>query len=282
MKIMVSGSHGLVGTALVNHFSKEAHEVIRIGRDFSKPVDFEEVDGVVHLAGESIADGRWNAAKKERIESSRVDGTSLLAKQISKAKTKPGVFISASAIGYYGDRRVEELTETSQPGTGFLPEVCAKWEEATAPAQQAGVRTVFLRTGIVLSQEGGALKKMLPPFKMGAGGILGDGKQYMSWISLADMVGTINFLIQQEACSGAYNLVSPNPVTNHEFTKVLGNVLHRPTIMPLPAFAARLMFGEMADALLLSSTKVLPKKLLEAGYKFKHADLKPALEEILK
>jgi len=282
MKIMVSGSHGLVGSALLESLKKQGHEVVRLGRDFTKPLDFEGVDAVVHLAGENIAKGRWNNAKKQRIESSRVDGTSQLANQIALSKNKPRVIISASAIGFYGDRGNEELSEESEAGSGFLPEVCVKWENAAQPATDAGVRTVFLRTGIVLSREGGALKKMLPPFKMGGGGILGDGKQHMSWISLDDMVGIIEFLIHKGACSGAFNLVSPNPVTNHDFTKVLGNVLHRPTILPLPAFAARLMFGEMADALLLSSAKVLPKKLLEAGYQFKHPDLKPALEEILK
>ena len=282
MKILLSGSHGLIGTALKAHLLHCGHEVIPLHRDMSLSLDFAGVDAVVHLAGENIASGRWTTAKKRRIESSRVDSTLLLAKQMAASKEKPSVFISASAIGYYGDRGNEELTELSHAASGFLADVCARWEKSALPAFDAGIRTVHLRTGIVLSREGGALKKMLPPFKMGGGGIMGSGKQYMSWISLADVVGIIDHLIAHEEVRGAVNVVSPNPVTNAEFTKTLGKVLHRPAIIPMPAIAARLLFGEMAEALLLSSARVLPEKLLDAGYEFKHADLESTLEDILR
>ncbi|NNJ70538.1 MAG: TIGR01777 family protein [Kiritimatiellales bacterium] len=282
MKVIISGSHGLVGSALKAHLEADGCSVEALSRDFTKPINFEGVDAVVHLAGESIATGRWNTSKKKRIEESRVVGTRQLAEQLAKSPAKPKVFISASAIGYYGDRDDEILSEESAAGTGFLSSVCEKWEESTLPAESAGIRTVKIRTGIVLSKKGGALAKMLPPFKMGGGGKLGNGRQYMSWISLYDMVGIIRFLIENENIHGPVNLVAPNAVTNLEFTKVLGTVLHRPVIMPLPAFAARLIFGEMADALLLSSTRVIPQKLLDNGYQFKHADLQPALEDSLK
>ncbi len=282
MKVYISGSHGLIGSALKERLEAEGCTVEGLSRDFKQLISFEGVDAVVHLAGESIAEGRWNAAKKKRIEVSRVVGTRQLAEQLANSSVKPKVFISASAIGYYGDRNDEILNETSAAGTGFLSAVCEKWEESALPAEQAGIRTVKIRTGIVLSKQGGALAKMLPPFKMGGGGKLGSGKQFMSWISLDDMVGIIPFLIENENVSGPVNLVAPNAVTNLEFTKALGAVLHRPVVMPLPAFAARLIFGEMADALLLSSTRVTPKKLLDKGYSFKHADLQSALESILK
>ena len=281
MNILISGSHGLVGTALLTSLEEEGHQVARLGRDFARPIAFEGIDAVIHLAGESIAEGRWNAAKKERIERSRVDGTTELSRLIAESSHKPRVFISASAIGYYGDRSDEKLSEKSEPGSGFLPAVCAKWEAATRPAEEAGVRVVKLRTGIVLSTQGGALNKMLFPFKMGGGGVLGSGQQYMSWISLDDMIGAIRFLLFDSSLEGPVNLVAPNAVTNHEFTKTLGKALGRPTVMPMPAFAARLLFGEMADALLLSSARVVPEKLSEAGYAFTHRDLQSALEDIL-
>lgn len=281
MKICISGSHGLIGSALVKKLESEHHTVIRLSRNLDQSVDFNDIDAVIHLAGESIAEGRWNPAKKKRIGDSRVGGTHTLSKLIAKSSNKPSVLISASAIGYYGDRSNEKLSEVSAPGEGFLPDVCKKWEEATKPALEAGVRVATIRTGIVLDARGGALHKMLPPFKMGGGGILGNGKQYMSWISLEDMVNAICFLIFDSTIKGPVNLVSPKAITNFEFTKTLGKVLHRPTIMPLPAFAARILFGEMADALLLASTRVEPVKLIESGYKFKHADLTSALEDIL-
>lgn len=282
MKILLSGSHGLIGSELKRRLESEGHAIEPLSRDFSQPIDFSGVDAVIHLAGENIAEGRWTKEKKQRIKESRVEGTKLLAEQIANNPSKPSVFISASAIGYYGDRSDESLDESSAPGTGFLSEVCIKWENASKAAEAAGIRTVQIRTGIVLAKEGGALKKMLPPFKMGGGGILGDGRQYMSWISLEDEINAISFILREKSISGPVNLVSPQPLQNKSFTKILGQVLHRPTFMPLPAFAARLVFGEMADALLLSSTRVEPRKLVRSGFAFKHQELKHALEDILK
>jgi len=281
MNIYLSGSNGLVGTAVKSALEAEGHSVTGLGRDFSKPLDFSGVDAVIHLAGENIAEGRWNAAKKARIKDSRLIGTRKLAEQLAASDHKPAVFISASATGFYGDTGSETITEASAAGTGFLPEVCVQWEASTKPAEDAGIRTVHLRTGIVLSKKGGALKKMLPPFLLGGGGILGSGKQFMSWITLADMVGAIKFAIENDSLHGPVNLTAPNPVDNTEFTKVLGRVIKRPTIAPLPGFAAKLIFGEMADAILLSGTKVLPTKLTEAGYTFTHATLEPALRDVM-
>jgi len=282
MKILISGSSGLVGSALRSSLEKDGHEVGSLPRTYEAPIDFSDVDALVHLAGENIADGRWTAEKKRRIEDSRVIGTRQLAEQLARSTAKPSVFISASAIGFFGNRGAEVLDENSTAGNDFLAQVCRKWEEASAPAAEAGIRIVNIRTGIVLSTEGGALKKMLLPFKMGGGGILGTGQQYMSWISLIDEVKAIRFLLENERIHGAVNLVSPNPITNHEFTKTLGKALHRPTIVPMPGFAARLLFGEMADALLLGSTRVIPKKLVDAGYEFCHPDLDSALKDILR
>ena len=219
--------------------------------------------------------------RTKRIEESRVKGTAQLAEQLADSDHKPSVFICASAIGFYGNRGDDMIVEDSASGEGFLPQVCVKWETAALPAAQAGIRTVWIRTGIVLSKEGGALKKMLPPFNMGAGGILGSGRQYMSWISLADEVAAIRFLIENNSVSGAVNLTAPNPETNREFTKTLGRALKRPTVLPMPAFAVRMLFGEMGVELLLGSTRVLPKKLTDAGYEFQHPHLASALEDIL-
>jgi uncharacterized protein (TIGR01777 family) len=281
MKILISGSSGLVGSALRKSLESEGHVVDALPRTYEDAIDFTGIDAVVHLAGEPIAEGRWNESKKLRIEESRVKNTRQLAEQLAASEAKPSVFISASAIGLYGSRGDEELDENSAAGNDFLAEVCRKWEEAAAPAADAGIRTVNIRTGIVLSTAGGALQKMLPPFKMGGGGIMGNGRQFMSWISLADEVKAIRFLLETPSISGPVNLVSPQPLTNHDFTKTLGKVLGRPTFLPLPAFAARIIFGEMADALLLGSTCVIPKKLVDSGYEFCHADLQHALEDIL-
>lgn len=281
MKLLLSGSTGLIGTALRTEFEREGDAVVAIPRTPGDGFDFSGADAVVHLAGESIANGRWTPEKKRRIEESRVGGTSRISERIAAAKNKPMVFITASAIGYYGNRGDEALTEKSPVGSGFLSQVCKKWEHATECAKMDGIRTVHLRTGIVLSPAGGALKKMLTPFRFGAGGIMGSGDQFMSWISISDVVGIIRFLIADDQISGPVNVVSPNPLTNREFTKTLGTVLHRPTVMPLPAMAARLLFGEMADALLLSSTRVLPEKLMAGGYVFRYPVLKPALEHLL-
>jgi len=280
MKIAISGSHGFIGSALTARLEASGDTVMPLTRDLAKPIDLSGVDAVIHLAGENISTGRWTAAKKKRIRESRISGTDQLSRQLAQSPHKPKVFISGSAIGYYGNRSDELLNEKSAAGSGFLCEVCKQWEQSARPAIESGIRTVHLRTGIVLAQHGGALAKMLFPFKVGAGGILGNGRQYMSWITLDDAVEAIRFILSNESINGPLNLVAPNPVTNHEFTKTLGKALHRPAIMPLPGFAARLIFGEMADHLLLSSTRVVPEKLLEAGYRFKYEQLDRALEDI--
>lgn len=297
MKILVSGSHGLVGKALLRSLTDDGHEVIRLVRGeraFGSPevewqpdegrIDAEHLEGinaVVHLAGESIASGRWTAEKKRTIRDSRVKGTALLSAAIARLSRPPSVFLSASAIGYYGDRDDELLNETSAPGKDFLSSVCAEWEAATRTAAEKGIRTVCARFGIILDVNGGALAKMLPPFRMGVGGRVGDGKQWMSWIALDDVISGLKFLIEDQAVQGPVNFVAPNPVTNAEFTKTLGRVLSRPTIFPVPAFGVRLVFGEMADALLLSSQRVEPSVLEDKGFLFNWPTLEPALRHLL-
>jgi hypothetical protein len=298
MKILVSGAHGLVGKALSTALTNEGHEIVslvRRDRVVGKPevewhpnqglIDAERIEGfdaVVHLAGESIASGRWNKRKKTAIRESRVKGTALLSQSIARLSRPPTAFICASAIGYYGNRGDELLTENSAPGNEFLSEVCVAWEKASGAAAEVGIRTVNTRFGIILDKNGGALEKMVTPFRMGIGGKVGDGKQWMSWIAFGDVVGGLRFVIENSSLKGPVNFVAPNPVTNAEFTKTLGDVLSRPTIFPVPAFAARLAFGEMADALLLASQKVAPTRLLENGFGFQYEELKPALKHILK
>ncbi len=281
MNIYISGSNGLIGSALKQSLLDDGHTVKGLGRDFSQPINFEGIDGVIHLAGENIAEGRWSKTKKDLIKSSRVDNTQKLSNQIYNSEHKPNVFISASAIGFYGDTGSDLITENSPAGKGFLPEVSIDWEAATKPVENAGVRVIHLRTGIVLSKKGGALKKMLPPFLLGGGGILGSGKQYMSWISIDDMIGAIKFLVNDSSLKGPFNLTAPKPVNNKDFTKILGKVIKRPTILPLPGFIAKLIFGEMAEALLLSGSNVIPEKLLDSGYIFKHSELREALKDLL-
>ena len=296
MNIAISGSSGLIGKALATALERDGQRVLRLVRraaqgpleaEFNvetRRIDAEKlegVDAVVHLAGENIAAGRWTTKQKERILASRVNGTRLLCEALAKLKTRPHVLISASAIGYYGDRGEESLTEASPSGTGFLAEVCREWEAATHPAQQAGIRVVQLRTGVVLSSDGGALPKMLTPFRLGLGGRIGSGRQYWSWIGLADLVRIIQFALQTPLLSDPVNAVAPQPVTNLEFTKTLGRVLHRPTIFPLPAFIARLMLGEMANELLLASQRVVPNKLRNQHFEFQHSDLESALRAAL-
>lgn len=293
MKILISGASGLIGKAIANHLSQEGHQILSLLRntittpywDLEKKIielgDNHKIDVVIHLAGENIAAGRWNQQKKDRILKSRVEGTKLIATFFSKAKYRPRVIISGSAIGIYGNRGTEELTEESTKGSGFLSEVCAQWERSISSVSESGIRVVNVRFGMVLSSKGGALAKMLFPFKIGLGGIIGDGDQYISWISINDVVGVINHIINNENLSGPINVVSPNPVTNFNFTKVLGRILHRPTVLPLPAFLAKLIFGEMAEELLLSSTKVSPNKLLKSGYSFQEPTLDIALAKLL-
>jgi uncharacterized protein (TIGR01777 family) len=237
-------------------------------------------DAVVHLAGESIF-GRWTAAKKAKIRDSRVAGTLNLAAALAQAEEKPQVFICGSAIGYYGNRGDEVLREESAPGTGFLAQVCQEWEEATMPAVQADIRTAHLRTGIVLSPKGGALGAMLLPFKLGLGGRTGDGRQWMSWIDVQDMVGAIHHILKNDLLQGAVNMVAPKPVRNAEFATTLASVLSRPAIFPMPAFAAKAVFGEMGEELLLGSQKVEPGKLISSGYPFRYRELRGSLEGLL-
>jgi uncharacterized protein (TIGR01777 family) len=296
MKILITGSTGLVGSALIPSLKSSGHQVVRLVR--SKPKDASEVswnpeqgtinaagleglDAVLHLAGENLAVGRWTEEKKRRIRESRVKGTKLLSETLAQLTEKPSILVSASAVGFYGDHGDEVLTEQSASGSDFLAEVCREWELATQAAAQAGIRVVNLRFGVIFSGVGGALKKMLLPFRMGVGGKLGSGNQYMSWIAIDDAVGAIEHALTNDTLRGPVNVVAPQAVTNYEFTKTLGRVLSRPTLFPVPAFVARLAFGEMADAALLSSQRVEPARLKESGYVFKHSELEGALRHVL-
>ena len=297
MNILVSGATGLVGQALCAKLESEGHVVRRMVRNASplspdavywdpaksilSPDDLDGLDAVIHLAGEPIAAGRWTAARKQRILDSRVEGTRLLCERLAACKTPPPTLIAASAMGYYGSRGDEVLTETSAAGTGFLAEVCKAWEGATAPAVAVGIRVVNLRIGLVLSGEGGALAKMLPPFKLGVGGSLGNGKQWVSWIHLEDLVGAIVHCLNNDAINGPVNGVAPNPVTNKSFTKSLGAVLGRPTVFPAPAPVLRLALGEMADEMLLASTRLKAEALEKSDYRFTHTDLELTLRDLL-
>lgn len=294
MKVLISGASGLVGTAVTNSLSQKGHQVVALQRNTTKTTPYwhidrqeinlgrdQQVDVVIHLAGESIASGRWSRSKKERILRSRVAGTTLISEFFAKANYRPKILISASAIGFYGNRGSEELTEDSARGSGFLADVCQQWEDATAVAAKSGIRVMNIRSGMILSANGGALAKMLPPFKLGLGGVIGAGHQYISWISINDLVEIINHIIHNEDLRGPINLVSPNPVTNYDFTKKLGEIIRRPTILPLPPFLAEIIFGEMAKELLLASTRVRPGKLQKSGYNFKYPTLEMALRDLL-
>lgn len=296
-RILITGASGLIGSQLSQALQADGHNVLRAVR--RPPTSTNEVhwdpqrgeidsarlaglDAVVHLAGANIAGKRWTESYKNEIRDSRVQGTRLISETIARLQRKPRVFISASAIGYYGDRGATELDESASAGDGFLPDVCLAWEGACQPARDAGIRTVNTRTGVVLSAEGGALKSMLLPFKLGLGGIVGSGNQFMSWIAMDDVVRALQFLLANDSLSGPVNLVAPGAVNNRTFTKILGNVLRRPTIFPLPAFAAKLVFGEMADGLLLASALVVPRKLQEADFHFTYPQLPSALRHELK
>jgi uncharacterized protein (TIGR01777 family) len=295
MNVVITGSSGLIGSALVPLLTRNGHTIHRLVRGARgegaarwNPDDgsldasaLADADAVVHLAGESIAAGRWTAATKARILNSRVRGTALLTRALVERDRKPTVFISASAVGIYGDRGDEVIDERSGPGHGFLAEVCSQWEAATRPAADAGIRVVNCRMGVVLSGTGGALAKMLPPFRLGLGGDIGSGRQYMSWIALDDVVGAIQHLMFAETVAGPVNVVAPTPVSNTDFTKTLGRVLRRPTRLRLPAFAVRLGLGEVADELLLASTRALPARLTASGYQFRYATLEGALRHVL-
>lgn len=299
MKALITGASGLIGTELQKALKEKGWELLLASR--SEPKDdrhikwtveegfrdedlerLEGLDAVIHLAGENVAGLRWTDEKKKAIRDSRVLGTRTLIDAFTKLKNRPKTFIAGSAIGFYGNRGDDEMTEASPAGEGFFPEVCRDWESESRRAEDLGIRTVLLRTGIVLSKDGGALGTMLLPFKMGVGGVVGSGKQWMSWISLEDQIRAVLFVLENESIRGAVNLTSPNPATNEQFTKTLGEVLYRPTFLPLPEFAVGMIFGEMGDALLLDSTKVLPKRLEDAGFEFRYPDLKMAIEAAVK
>jgi uncharacterized protein (TIGR01777 family) len=297
VRILVTGASGLVGSALVRCLEAEGHTITCLVRRPPRPggsqvlwnpelgsLDaalVEAADALVHLAGESIAAGRWTRARKAGIRDSRVKVTRRLCESLATFSRPPRVVVCASAIGYYGDRSDEVLTEESPPGSGFLAEVCREWEAACELAVRRGIRVVNLRTGMVLSAAGGVLPRMLLPFRMGLGGRIGSGRQYMSWIALEDLVGVIVHALTCDRLAGPVNAVAPNPVTNHEFTRTLGRVLHRPTFLAVPAWAARLAFGEMADTLLLASGRVVPARLAASGFVFRYAELESALRHVL-
>jgi uncharacterized protein (TIGR01777 family) len=301
MKILVTGSTGLVGTALVSALARDGNTVCRLVRPQST-VSMETKDGfnvawnpatgelggagvgpdaVVNLAGAPIGDGRWTAERKATLRSSRIDSTRALVNALGKMNARPRVLVSASAIGIYGNRGDELLTEESKLGGDFLAGVAQEWEAEALKAQTLGIRVVLARFGIVLAREGGALTKIVMPFKIGAGGKVGSGKQWMSWVALEDVVGILRLAIENASVRGAINVVAPQPVRNEEFTKVLAKILHRPALFPAPAFALRFALGEMADALLWSSQRVVPARLEQSGYRFLHADLAAALKSVL-
>jgi uncharacterized protein len=293
-RILVTGASGPIGAALLPSLKAAGAQVTRLvtGKpsgegqvqwDPEKPLAIESVSGydaVIHLAGESIL-GRWTDSKKKKIRDSRVQGTRNLSQALARSPQKPRVLIAGSATGYYGDRGDEILLEDSASGSGFLPEVCREWEAASQAAEDAGIRVAHSRTGIVLSPKGGALAEMLTPFRLGVGGRLGSGRQWMSWIHVQDVVGGIHHILKDDSLAGAVNMVGPEPVTNAEFTRVLADVLSRPAILPVPAFALRLIFGQMAQEALLSSERVEPEKLSASGYSFRFSDLETALESLL-
>ena len=297
MKILVTGASGFVGSSLIPFLTRHTHEVTRLVRNRPKTgareifwdpevgkLDttlLEGFDAVVHLAGENLSAGRWTKRRKQRILESRVAGTRLLARALADLKQPPEVMVSTSAIGFYGDRGTEILHEESGPGTGFLADVCRQWEQSADAAKGKGIRLVTLRMGMVLSAAGGVLPRMLTPFRIGVGGRVGDGTQFMSWIALDDLLEIILFACTQPSLRGAVNAVAPEPVTNLVFTQTLGRVLRRPAVMPVPVFAIRLIFGEMGEQLLLSGARVEPARLRAAGFRFRHPQLEAALRHVL-
>jgi uncharacterized protein (TIGR01777 family) len=290
MRVLVTGSSGLIGSALIPRLEGDGHEVtpLRRGAQWDpeggrvEPAAVSGHDAVVHLAGEGIGDHRWSAEHKRKVLDSRVNGTSALARALAGLDAKPSVLVSSSAIGYYGNRGSETLNEESAPGADFLAEVCTKWEAAAQPAADAGIRTVLLRTGIVLAPKGGALAPMLPLFKLGVGGRFGSGRQYMSWITIDDEVEAIVHCMTNPSVSGAVNATAPEPVTSDEFAKTLGRVLHRPAVLPVPRFALAVRLGgEAADVMVLAGQRVLPAKLEATGFTFRHRTLEQGLRDIL-
>lgn len=299
MKILISGASGLVGTNLIPTLKAKGYEVYKLVRKTPKNSDeiqwdatqgiaenelskIENFDAVIHLAGDNVGDGSWTEEKKRRIRESRTVGTRVLVESLKKLQNPPKIFVGASAIGFYGNRGDEVLTEESAKGEGFFPEVCSEWEAESQKAEDFGARVVMPRIGVVLAKDGGALAKMLTPFKFGVGGVVGRGKQWMSWIELDDLIRLIHFALENENVSGAINATAPNSVTNEEFTKTLGKVLNRPTIFSIPEFAIKLIFGEMGETLLLEGARVLPEKTQAAGFDFKFQDLEEAMKHALK
>jgi uncharacterized protein (TIGR01777 family) len=295
VKIIIAGSTGLVGSALIPVLRSQGHEVLRLVRSRPKGPDeipwnparrelalpaIEGADAIVNLSGENVSAGRWTAARRARIRDSRVDATATLVGALAKVMPKPAVLVNASAVGFYGDRGDDILTEVSEPGTGFLAEVCQAWENEAEAAHQSGVRAVRLRFGVILSSKGGALAKMLPVFRLGLGGRLGSGKQWMSWVSLDDVLGAIGHALVNPACTGPVNVVAPGAVTNAEFTVHLGASLRRPAVLPVPAAILRLGLGQMADEALLASTRAVPRALEDGGYVFRHPKLALALDDL--
>jgi uncharacterized protein (TIGR01777 family) len=296
MRVLLTGSHGLIGSELIATLRASGHDITRLVRSAPEPgdavwdigrgtIDGAALDGhdaVVNLAGAGLGDHRWSDAYKREIHDSRTRGTELLCEALAKLDRPPRVLVSGSAVGYYGDRGDEELTEASRAGTGFLADVVQDWEAATGVAEAAGIRVVRLRTGVALSPEGGALKRQLLPFKLGVGGRLGSGRQWLSWIALDDLVASVIHLIHTETVRGAVNATSPNPVTNAEFTKTLGAALRRPTVLPVPTLALKAMFGrDMVDEMLLAGQRVLPRALEATGFTFRHPTLDDALRSML-
>ncbi|THB71273.1 MAG: TIGR01777 family protein [Desulfobulbaceae bacterium] len=291
MNILITGASGLIGSAILQDLVNTGHRVFSLQRNKSANPDqfwnFTRLcelggenptfDVVIHLAGENIATGRWTKNKKQRILQSRTQGTEQLAHYCAQLSTPPKLFISASAIGYYGDRGDDVVDEQSKSGHNFVAEVCRAWEAALAPLEKTVTRVVMVRIGMVLSPDGGTLKTMLPSFKLGIAGVVGNGKQYVSWIDIRDIVGSFSHIIQHDSISGPVNLVSPNPVTNHTFTKALGDVVNKPTVMKMPAFVAKTVFGQMGEELVLSSCRVVPKKLKDEGYQFLVPELQDSL-----
>lgn len=294
MDVLVTGASGVVGSALIPALAEKGHRASRLGRSprfgwfqwdpVEGTIDEKALDGVdvvVNLAGANLSSGRWTEARKQQIRDSRVLGTRLLVDAMLKRDVKPGILLCASAVGFYGNTGDSDVDESAPPGSGFLAEVCQAWEQEAMRAADAGIRVVRMRTGIVLTPEGGALAKVLPVFKGGLGGPVGGGKQWMSWISIDDLVAAVIFLLETPDCSGAVNLATPNPVTNAEFASVLGRVLQRPTVAPVPASVLKLMYGAMAEETILSSNRVTPGKLMAAGFEYAHPDLESALRHVL-